>query len=102
MVSIIPIADTSTHYRCDAIRLAQVVKPLQAVLTGGRRSRTGEPKFISACTLPLTGRNVVDMLITELCVFQRPDHQSSFRMVEMAPGVSLEEIAAKTTARYVL
>ena len=63
-------------------------------------SKHGEPKFIPECTLPLTGRNVVDMIITDLAVFQRPDHDSPFRLVELAPGVSAEEVAQKTTARY--
>ena len=63
-------------------------------------SKHGEPKFIPECTLPLTGRNVVDMVITDLAVFQRPDHDSPFRLVELAPGVSAEEVAEKTTARY--
>lgn len=63
-------------------------------------SKSGEPKFIPACTLPLTGKNVVDMIITDLAVFQRPDHQSAFRLIELAPGVSVEEVAAKTTAHY--
>jgi 3-oxoacid CoA-transferase B subunit len=63
-------------------------------------SKNGEPKFIPECTLPLTGKNVVDMIITDLCVFQRPDHQSPFRLVELAPGVSAEEVAEKTSARY--
>jgi 3-oxoacid CoA-transferase subunit B len=63
-------------------------------------SKHGDPKFIPACTLPLTGRNVVDMIITDLCVFQRPDHQSPFRLIELAPGVTAEEVAAKTTAAY--
>jgi 3-oxoacid CoA-transferase subunit B len=63
-------------------------------------SKHGEPKFIPECTLPLTGRNVVDMIITDLAVFQRPDHGSPFRLVEVAPGVSAEEVAEKTTARY--
>ena len=63
-------------------------------------SKHGEPKFIPACTLPLTGRNVVDMIVTELCVFARPDHDSAFRLIELAPGVTADEIAAKTTARY--
>ncbi len=35
-------------------------------------SKNGDPKFIPACTLPLTGKNVVDMIVTDLCVFQRP------------------------------
>ena len=64
-------------------------------------SKNGEPKFIPACTLPLTGKNVIDMVITDLAVFQRPDHASPFRLVELAPGVSAEEVAAKTSARYV-
>jgi 3-oxoacid CoA-transferase subunit B len=63
-------------------------------------SKDGDPKFIPACTLPLTGKNVIDMVITDLCVFQRPDHASPFRLVEIAPGVSAEEVAAKTTAAY--
>src|SRR6187200_976900 len=63
-------------------------------------SKHGEPKFISECTLPLTGRNVIDMIITDLCVFQRQDHASPFRLTELAPGVTAEEVAAKTTAKY--
>jgi 3-oxoacid CoA-transferase subunit B len=64
-------------------------------------AKDGSPKFIPECTLPLTGRNVVDMIITDLCVFHRPDHASPFRLIELAPGVTAEEVAAKTTAHYV-
>ncbi|MFN5901404.1 MAG: CoA transferase subunit B [Novosphingobium sp.] len=63
-------------------------------------AKDGTPKFIPECTLPLTGRNVVDMVITDLAVFQRPDHQSPFRLIELAPGVTAEEVAEKTTAHY--
>ena len=63
-------------------------------------SKNGDPKFIPECTLPLTGRNVVDMVITDLAVFHRADHASPFRLIELAPGVSAAEVAAKTTARY--
>lgn len=63
-------------------------------------AKDGSPKFIPACTLPLTGTNVVDMIITDLCVFQRADHDSPFRLTELAPGVSAEDVAAKTTAAY--
>lgn len=63
-------------------------------------AKDGSPKFIPACTLPLTGKNVVDMIITDLCVFHRPDHQSPFRLIEIAPGVTADEVAAKTTAEY--
>jgi len=63
-------------------------------------SKAGDPKFIPECTLPLTGRNVVDMIITDLAVFQREDHDSPFRLVELAPGVSAGEVREKTTAYY--
>jgi 3-oxoacid CoA-transferase B subunit len=63
-------------------------------------SKNGDPKFIPQCTLPLTGKNVVDMIITDLCVFRRPNHETPFALIEMAPGVTAEEVAAKTTARY--
>jgi 3-oxoacid CoA-transferase B subunit len=63
-------------------------------------SKNGDPKFIPECTLPLTGKNVVDMVVTDLAVFKRPDHQSPFRLVELAPGVTAEEVAQKTTAHY--
>lgn len=63
-------------------------------------AKDGSPKFIPECTLPLTGRNVVDIIITDLAVFQRPDHASPFKLIELAPGVTAEEVAAKTTAHY--
>lgn len=63
-------------------------------------AKDGSAKFIPACTLPLTGKNVVDIVITDLAVFARADHVSPFKLIETAPGVSHEEIAAKTTAHY--
>src|SRR5207237_4178236 len=63
-------------------------------------SKDGSPKFIPSCTLPLTGKNVVDMIITDLAVFQRANHLSPFRLVELAPGVTVEEVREKTTAAY--
>jgi 3-oxoacid CoA-transferase subunit B len=64
-------------------------------------AKNGDPKFIPACTLPLTGKGVVDMIVTDLAVFQRPDHNSPFKLMECAPGVSAEEVRARTTAHYV-
>ena len=64
-------------------------------------SKNGDPKFIPECTLPLTGKNVVDMIVTDLAVFQRPDHDSPFKLIELAPGVTAEEVASKTSASYV-
>ena len=82
-----------------AMDLVAGVKKIIVVME--HSSKNGDPKFIPACTLPLTGKNVVDMVITDLAVFQRPDHSSPFRLLEMAPGVTADEIAAKTTAHYV-
>jgi len=81
-----------------AMDLVAGVKKIIVVME--HTAKTGDPKFIPACTLPLTGRNVVDMIITDLCVFQRPDHNSPFRLIELAPGVTEEEVAQKTTAKY--
>ena len=63
-------------------------------------AKDGSPKFIPACTLPLTGRNVVDMIVTDLAVFAREQHGSAFRLVECAPGVTPEDVRSKTTAHY--
>ncbi|MDO7841033.1 CoA transferase subunit B [Sphingomonas immobilis] len=82
-----------------AMDLVAGVKKIIVVME--HTSKNGDPKFIPSCTLPLTGKNVVDMIITDLCVFQRPDHASPFKLVELAPGITAEEIAAKTTAAYV-
>ncbi len=64
-------------------------------------AKDGSAKFIPACTLPLTGKGVVDMIVTDLAVFQRADHQSPFRLIECAPGISAEEVRSRTTAHYV-
>jgi 3-oxoacid CoA-transferase, B subunit len=63
-------------------------------------SKDGSPKFKQQCDLPLTGAGVVDMLITDLAVFARPDRKSPFKLVELAPGVTAEEVKAKTGAPY--
>jgi 3-oxoacid CoA-transferase subunit B len=73
-----------------AMDLVAGVKKIIVVME--HTSKNGDPKFIPSCTLPLTGKNVA--------VFQRPDHASPFRLVETAPGVTADEIAAKTTAQY--
>jgi 3-oxoacid CoA-transferase subunit B len=59
-------------------------------------TRKGEPKLVTACTLPLTGRKVVDRVITDLGVFDVAG--DSFELVELAPGVTLEEAETGTAA----
>ena len=82
-----------------AMDLVAGVKRIVVVME--HTSKNGDPKFIPACTLPLTGKNVVDMIITDLAVFHRPDHASPFELIELAPGVTAEDVRAKTTAHYV-
>ncbi|MCP9221535.1 CoA transferase subunit B [Erythrobacter sp. LQ02-29] len=81
-----------------AMDLVAGVKKIIVVMD--HTAKDGSPKFIPECTLPLTGTNVVDMIVTNLAVFQRPDHDSPFALKELAPGVTAEEVAAQTTAHY--
>ncbi|MEO0574556.1 MAG: CoA transferase subunit B [Pseudomonadota bacterium] len=61
-------------------------------------NKRGESKFIKACTLPLTGQNCIDMVITDLGVFERPAKGAPFALTELAPHVTLDEIKSKTEA----
>ncbi len=81
-----------------AMDLVAGVKRIVVVME--HTSKNGDPKFIPACTLPLTGKNVIDMIITDLAVFHRPDHASPFELIELAPGVTADDVRAKTTAHY--
>jgi 3-oxoacid CoA-transferase subunit B len=63
-------------------------------------SKDGLPKFRKACTLPLTGANVVDMIITDLAVFVRKTRQSPFELTELAPGITTVRIHEMTEANY--
>ncbi|KRA84199.1 CoA transferase subunit B [Altererythrobacter sp. Root672] len=81
-----------------AMDLVAGVKRIIVVME--HNAKDGSPKFIPECTLPLTGKSVVDMIVTDLAVFHRSDHASPFRLIELAPGVSAEEVALKTTANY--
>lgn len=63
-------------------------------------TKKGEPKLLPACDLPLTGKAVVDLVITTLGVFEPAG--TSFRLIEKAPGVSFEEIQEKTGVEVVL
>jgi len=64
-------------------------------------AKDSSPKFRKACTLPLTGANVVDMIITDLAVFSRPDRHSPFELIELAPGIEAGQIRERTEAHYV-
>ena len=61
----------------------------------------GESKLLSACTLPITGVGCVKKVVTELAVLDI-DPERGFILLERAPGVSVEEIVAKTAGRLVV
>ena len=81
-----------------AMDLVAGVKKVVIVM---EHSAKNEPKLLKRCTLPLTGTRVVDMVITDLGVFSIDKNgQGGMTLVEMAPGVSLDEIKAKTEAGF--
>ncbi len=81
-----------------AMDLVAGVKRVAVVME--HTSKDGEPKFKTRCELPLTGLNCVDLLITDLGVFSRPARKEAFRLIEIAPGVSREQIRRNTAAHY--
>jgi 3-oxoacid CoA-transferase subunit B len=64
-------------------------------------NKLGQSKVLKRCTLPLTGVACVDMLITDLCVFDL-DRKSGLTLTELAPGVTLEQVRASTAASFVV
>jgi 3-oxoacid CoA-transferase subunit B len=74
----------------------------RVIVTMEHVAKDGSPKLVRQCSLPLTGANVVDTVITDLCVFQRIDRSGRFRLVELAPSVEAAEVAAKTAGRYIV
>ncbi|MEY4249571.1 MAG: hypothetical protein RJA87_1204 [Pseudomonadota bacterium] len=63
--------------------------------------KSGAPKVLKRCNLPLTGAGVVDLLITDLGVFEIDRKVGGMRLTALATGVSLDEITAKTEADFI-
>jgi 3-oxoacid CoA-transferase subunit B len=75
-----------------------LVAGVRRVIVLMEHTAKNEAKLLHRCTLPLTGAGVVDMVITDLGVFTIDDN--GMTLIELAPGVSLEEIRGKTEARF--
>jgi 3-oxoacid CoA-transferase subunit B len=86
-----------------AMDLVAGVKKVVVVMEHVAKAKDGseEPKLLKTCTLPLTGAGVVDMVITDLGVFTIDKKGSGgMALIELADGVTVEEIKAKTEAEF--
>ncbi len=79
-----------------AMDLVAGVKKVVVVME--QTEKSGASKLVKACTLPLTGTKVVDLVITELGVYAVDKAAETLKLIEIAPGVGLDEIRAKTEA----
>jgi len=70
----------------------------RVVVVMDHANKAGEAKILASCTLPLTGKACVDLIITDLCVMACD--KPGLRLIELAPGVTLEEVRAKTGAAF--
>ncbi|MFO1013252.1 MAG: 3-oxoacid CoA-transferase subunit B [Caulobacteraceae bacterium] len=81
-----------------AMDLVAGVKKVVVVMD--HTEKTGAPKLLKRCTLPLTGAGVVDLLITDLGVFEIDRKGEGVTLIELAAGVALDEVKAKTEAHF--
>ena len=63
-------------------------------------SKDGAPKLVERCTLPLTGAGVVDLIVTDLAVLACDREGGGLTLTELAPGVALDEVRARTAAPF--
>ncbi len=74
----------------------------KVVVTMDHTTKKGDPKILKECTLPLTGQRCIDMIITDLCVLEMDEQKQRFRLTELAPGVTAEEVLEKTEAEIIV
>lgn len=81
-----------------AMDLVAGVKKIVVVME--HTNKADESKVLKKCTLPLTGTECIDMIITDLCVFTLERGKSGLKLIELAPDVTLDEVKAKTQAAF--
>jgi 3-oxoacid CoA-transferase subunit B len=74
----------------------------KVVVTMEHCNRKGEPKIVRECSLPLTGRGVVGMVITDLCVLQFDPDRNRFVLTELAPGITADQVREQTAAEIIV
>ena len=75
----------------------------RVVVTMEHTAKSGKPKMLKSCALPLTGKGVVDLVITEMCVFEfqkQPDGSKALVLTELAPGVSEADVRNCTESDF--
>ena len=81
-----------------AMDLVAGVKRIVVVME--HANKAGEPKLLKKCALPLTGKACVDLIITDLAVFSLEWGKTGLTLIELAPGITLDEVTAKTQAQF--
>jgi 3-oxoacid CoA-transferase subunit B len=81
-----------------AMDLVAGVKKIVVVME--HTNKAGESKILKKCSLPLTGTQCVDMIISDLAVFTLERGKTGLKLIELAPGVTLDEVKAKTEAQF--
>jgi 3-oxoacid CoA-transferase subunit B len=72
----------------------------RVVVVMDHANKAGESKILERCTLPLTGKGVVDLIVTDLCVFACDKVAGGLTLLELAPGVTVDDVRAKTQAPF--
>jgi 3-oxoacid CoA-transferase len=83
-----------------AMDLVSNPEQTKVVVTTEHVAKDGKPKIVQDCSLPLTGARVVSTIITDLCVFEVDRKAGGLTLTELAPGVEVEEVRAKTDAPF--
>lgn len=87
-----------------AMDLVAGVKKVVVIMEHSAKSKDGkvEAKLLNTCTLPLTGAGVIDMVITDLAVFNIDKVKGGMTLIELAPGVTIDEVKEKTEADFAI